>query len=111
MGSFELSITTQVLGEQVMLASADSQGVDSMRYNLRTNPMLLAAVPDSVEIAGSQLDGVSSYAITLTFSDGATTSMLWRVTVEGPKGTAPGAWWRVRVPFSHHLGSSLEDED
>jgi hypothetical protein len=108
--SFELSITTHVLGEQVMLAGADSPGVadrNSMRYTLRTNPILLAAVPDSVEIAGSRpgVAAVESYAITLTFSDGAAASTLWQVTIETPNGTAPGASWRATVPFSHHVAS------
>jgi hypothetical protein len=133
-GSFELSITTHVLGEQVMLAGAHSRGISdedaaetrdrtSTRYNLRTNPIILATVPDSVEIAGNRRAGVpdgpegrhpgvaavESYAITLTFSDGAATSIVWRVTVETPSGTAPGAAWRVTVPFSHHFASSSDE--
>ncbi|MFI5613275.1 hypothetical protein [Amycolatopsis sp. NPDC051903] len=116
----ELSISAQVLGDiEIMLAtthehaegptSSTEEGPAAPRCELHINSILLSSMPDVLHLAGrshgSHPDeaGARSYTLTLSFSGGSATEMVWSTTFEVPRSPAVDSRWHLTVPFSHSL--------
>ncbi|MFC0109567.1 hypothetical protein [Kibdelosporangium aridum] len=111
----EPSISACVLGEmEVMLATtekaADSAEIPAAeRLELHINPILLSSLPDVLHLTGRSPGAhhdepaARSFTLTLTFSDGSASAMVWSTTFEVPRSPLVDSLWHLTVPFSHSL--------
>lgn len=116
----ELSISVRVLGEfEIVLASTGKSGegaADSAeeipvaeRRELHVNPILLSLLPDVIHLAGRSHGphhdeaAARSYTLTLTFSDGSATGMLWSTTFEVPGSPLVDSSWHLTVPLHKEI--------
>ncbi|MCE7003709.1 hypothetical protein LWC34_12855 [Kibdelosporangium philippinense] len=111
----ELSISACVLSEmEIMLATTGKSGKGAHttaeipaaeHLELNINSVLLSSLPGALHLSGRSHDEAAArwYQLTLTFSDGSATAMVWSTTFEVPRSPLVDSRWRLTVPFSHSL--------
>lgn len=117
LSQLELSISVRVLGEfDIMLATTDESGEGAAKPSqeipategrkLRINSILLSLLPGVIQLSGRSRGthhdetAARSFTLTLTFSDGSATAMLWSTTFEVPHSTLADSRWQLTVPFN-----------